>query len=167
MLIDFRSKRPQLEGDNYFIAENASVVGDVTLANNISIWYGAVVRADDGAISIGNNSNVQDNCVLHVDIGYDLVLGCNVTIGHAAVVHGCTIENNCIIGIHSTILNGAKIGKNCIVEANALVTQNKIIPNGSLVLGSPGKVVRTLTADEINTIQKSAEYYVDMITDYK
>uniref|UniRef100_A9A8P2 Carbonic anhydrase (Gamma family Zn(II)-dependent enzyme) n=1 Tax=Methanococcus maripaludis (strain C6 / ATCC BAA-1332) TaxID=444158 RepID=A9A8P2_METM6 len=144
------------------IAENAVVVGDVELGENVNIWYGAVLRADISKITIKNNSNIQDNCVVHGSINAPVFIGEDVSVGHAAVVHGCTIEENVIVGMNSTILTGAKIGKNSIIGANALVSQNKEIPPNSLVLGVPGKVVRTLTDEEVDSIRDNAKRYLEL-----
>ena len=144
------------------IAENAVVVGDVELGENVNIWYGAVLRADISKITIKNNSNIQDNCVVHGYINAPVFIGEDVSVGHAAVVHGCTIEENVIVGMNSTILTGAKIGKNSIIGANALVSQNKEIPPNSLVLGVPGKVVRTLTDEEVDSIRDNAKRYLEL-----
>ena len=123
-----------------FVADNATLAGDVTLAEESSVWYGAVLRADTARITIGAGSNVQDNAVLHTGPGLDVVVGRNVSIGHSAVVHGCTVGDDCLIGMHATILNGAVIGAGSLVAAGALVTENAVIPAGSLVVGVPGKV---------------------------
>ena len=139
-----------------YIAPNATVVGDVTLDNNTSVWYGAVLRGDCGAIRIGEGTNIQDNCILHSETS----IGKGCTVGHGAIVHGCNIEDNALIGMGAIILNGAKIGKNCIIAAGALVPQNKEIPDNSLVMGSPGKIVRQITEEEIAQNRKNAEHYI-------
>ncbi|MBA2862621.1 gamma carbonic anhydrase family protein [Methanococcus maripaludis] len=144
------------------IAKNASIIGDVELGENVNIWYGAVLRADISKITIKDNSNVQDNCVVHGSVGHPVYIGEGVSVGHAAVVHGCTIEDNVIVGMNSTVLNGAKVGKNSIIGANALVSQNKEIPPNSLVLGVPGKVVRTLTDEEVESIRENAKRYLEL-----
>lgn len=146
-----------------FVAENASVIGDVRLDSGASVWYGAVLRGDCGPIIIGKNSNVQDNCTVHCTVGgFNVTLGENVTIGHNAVVHGCTIGDNCLIGMGAVILNGAVIEKNCIVGAGALVTENKHFPENSLILGSPARVVRQLGEKDIAAITANAEEYVQL-----
>lgn len=153
-------------GKNVFIADGAIVRGDVTLDDYANIWFNAVVRADADSITIGKNSNVQDNCVLHVDIDAPLHIGDNVTIGHGAIIHGCTIGNNSLIGMGAIILNHAVIGKNCIIGAGALVTQNTVIPDNSFVIGSPAKVKRTVTDQEIDDITHNAIHYVNEAVAY-
>src|SRR5580704_8636209 len=135
------------EGE-YWIAPNAVVVGNVILKRNASVWFGAVLRGDNDPIVVGENSNVQDNAVLHTDVGQPLIIGANVTVGHMVMLHGCQIGDGSLIGIGSIVLNGAKIGRNCIIGASSLITEGKEIPDNSLVMGSPGKVVRTLTDEQ-------------------
>ncbi|MHB1099613.1 MAG: gamma carbonic anhydrase family protein [Burkholderiales bacterium] len=166
MIFRVAGKTPQLQG-GYFVAENATVVGNVVLGNNVSIWFGAVVRGDVDSIRIGENTNIQDGAVLHVDAGSPLEIGRGVTVGHAAVLHGCTVGDDTLIGIRSVVLNGAKIGKNCLIGANTLVTEGKIVPDGSLVVGSPGKVIRELTAAEIEAIRANARHYVENADQYR
>ncbi len=151
---------------NIFVAEGARLVGDVKLGNNTSIWFNAVLRGDLSSITIGENSNIQDNCTLHSDRPYPIIIGDYVSVGHNAVVHGCVIEDNCLIGINATILNNATIGENSIIGANALVTENTIIPPNSLVVGTPGKVIRELTINEINTLKSNAMEYVELSKTY-
>lgn len=149
--------------DNFksnFIAHDAILVGDIYLKENANIWFGAVARGDNERITIGKNSNVQDGCAMHTDMGFPLTIGENCTIGHRAIVHGCVIGDNSLIGMGAIILNGAHIGKNCIVGAGALVPEGKQIPDGSLVVGVPGKIVRPLSEEEIIGITKSAQSYV-------
>ena len=131
--------------ESCFIADNATIIGRVTLEDDCSVWYNAVVRGDDDEIIIGKGTNIQDGSVLHCDKGYPISIGAGVTIGHKAMLHGCIIGDNSLIGINAVVLNGARIGKNCLVGANALVKENMEVPDGSLVLGSPGKITRTLT----------------------
>lgn len=152
-------KTPILE-NNVYIAPGAVVRGDVTLGENTSVWFNAVVRAEAGSASIGKNTNIQDNCVLHVDHGADIRIGNHVTIGHGAIVHGCTIGNNTLIGMGTIILNHAVIGDNCMIGAGALITQNMVIPDNSLVIGHPGKILRAVTASEVEDIRQNADYYV-------
>jgi carbonic anhydrase/acetyltransferase-like protein (isoleucine patch superfamily) len=149
----------ECRGD-YWIAPNATVIGSVILENNASVWFNCVVRADHDTITIGENSQLQDGCVLHVDPGFPVTLGRNVSVGHMAVLHGCTVGDGTLIGIKAVVLNGARIGRNCLIGANALVTEGKEIPDGSLVIGSPGKVVRQLTEQEIDFVLDAARQYV-------
>lgn len=167
MIGEVSGKKPKFRGDNYFVAENAVVIGNVSIGNNVGIWFGAVVCGDEDAIIIGDDTNIQDNCVLHVDLNCKLVIGSRVTIGHAAVVHGCTIEDDCLIGMGAIILNGAIIGKNCIIGASALIPENKVIPERSVVMGTPGRIVRELNDEDIKMIQLSVRYYVKRMADYK
>ena len=143
------------------------VIGSVTLHPNASIWFNCVVRGDTDDLIIGENSNVQDGSVLHTDPGIKLRIGRDVTVGHMVMLHGCEIADNSLIGIKSVILNGAKIGRNCIIGANTLITEGKQIPDGSLVMGSPGKVVRPVTPQEIQFITGSAAHYVDNARRYR
>lgn len=145
---------------NVYIAPGAIVLGDITLGENSSIWFHAVIRAENASIFIGNNTNIQDNCVLHVDEGADIHIGNGVTVGHGAIIHSCTIGSNSLIGMGAIILNHAVIGKNCIVGAGTLITQNTIIPDNSLVIGSPGKIARTVTDSEIEDIRQNSAHYV-------
>lgn len=143
-----------------FIAPGALVIGDVTLGEESSVWYHSTVRGDDAPITVGKRTNIQDNTMLHVDKGIPLVIGEGCSIGHGAILHGCQIGDNTLVGMGAVILNQAKIGSNCIIGAGALVTQGKEIPDNSLVLGSPGKVVRSLTQEEIEKNQHNAQVYV-------
>ena len=145
-----------------FVADNATVRGDVTLGERSSVFFGAVLRGDRAPITIGSGTNIQDNCVVHVDYDYPVVVGQNVTVGHGAILHGCTVGDNTLIGMGAIVLNGARIGKNCIIGAGALVTQGTDIPDGSLAFGSPAKVVRALTADEIEENHRNAMHYVEI-----
>lgn len=142
------------------MAENATVVGDVTVAENVGLWYGAVLRGDLAPITVGAGSNIQDNAVVHVDIQCPTHIGKNVTVGHGAIVHGCTVEDTCIIGMGAILLNGCVIGQGSLVAAGALVTQGKVIPPGSLVMGSPARVVRSLTEEEAGHNMASALEYM-------
>ncbi len=145
----------------YWIAPNACVIGKVTLKKNASIWFGAVLRGDNDPIVVGENSNVQDHAVLHTDAGVPLEVGAGVTIGHRAMIHGAIIGDGSLIGIGAILLNGARIGRNCIIGAGALVTEGKVIPDGSLALGSPARVVRQVTAEEMIMLAASADHYVE------
>lgn len=161
MLYRLGTRIPQLVGAGHFIADNAAVIGSVTLENNVSVWFGAVLRGDNETLHIGANSNIQDGAVLHTDMGAPLNIAADVTVGHHAMLHGCTVGAGSLIGIKAVILNGAVIGKNCLIGANALVTEGKVIPDNSLVLGSPGKVARILTADEIAAMHANTAHYVE------
>jgi len=151
---------PEFVGDGHFIAANATVIGRVRLLPKTSVWFGSVLRGDNELIELGSGSNVQDGCVLHTDPGFPLTVGAGVTVGHRAMLHGCTVGDNTLIGIGSTVLNGARIGANCLVGANSLITEGKSFPDGSLILGTPARVVRSLTAEEIAAAGQSARHYV-------
>mgnify|MGYP003337099123 FL=1 len=161
------AERKVVTKGEHWIAPGASVIGSVTLENNASVWFNAVVRGDNEQITIGENSQVQDGAVLHADPGFPCTLGKNVSIGHLAMVHGCTVGDGTLVGIKSVILNGAVIGKNCLIGANALVGEGKVIPDGSLVIGSPGKVARKLTDEEIARINATAGNYVNRFKRYQ
>ncbi len=149
---------PQVDATAW-VAPDANVIGNVTLAAKSSVWFGCTLRGDNELISVGTGSNVQENCVFHTDPGCPLTIGENCTIGHKVMLHGCTIGDNSLIGMGATVLNGAKIGKNCLIGAGALITENKVIADGSLVMGAPGKVVRELDAAAIQGLTRSAEHY--------
>ena len=149
-----------------FIAEGARIVGDVEVGKNCSVWFNAVIRADSNAVKIGENSNVQDNAVIHTSKEYGVQIGDNVTVGHGAIVHGCTVENNVMIGMGAIILDGAVIGANSIIGAGALVTQGKVVPAGSLAFGNPMKIVRQLTEKEVQSIYDNAASYVKKAKNY-
>ena len=142
------------------VANNAVIVGDVKLGENVSIWYNAVLRGDDGSIEIGCSSNIQDGCILHPEPAFPVKVGESVTVGHRALLHGCTIEDGCLVGMSATVMNGAVIGRNSIVAAGALVTQGFTAPEGSLVMGAPARVRRALTPEEIRSLTESAAHYV-------
>ncbi|MDP2826091.1 MAG: gamma carbonic anhydrase family protein [Sulfuritalea sp.] len=152
-------RQPSL-GRDVWIAPNATIIGDVRLGDNASIWWNAVLRGDNDTITIGANTNIQDGSVLHADEGVPLTLGANVTVGHLAMLHGCTIGDETLIGIKSVILNKAAIGRHCIIGANSLIPEGKVIPERSLVMGSPGKVVRQLTDEEVARLRLAAQGYV-------
>lgn len=157
----------EIAGDDYFVADNATVVGSVKLENNASVWFNAVIRGDNELITVGENSNIQDGSVLHTDPGVPLTIGKNVTVGHKVMLHGCTIGDGSLIGINSVVLNGAKIGKGCLIGANSLVTEGKDIPDGSLVMGSPAKVIKQLTPEQQQGLLLSAETYVKNFKRFK
>ncbi len=158
MIRDLYNKKTKIDNDT-FIADSADVMGDVTIGKNSSIWYNVTVRGDLSYISIGEMTNIQDNAVVHVDDNEPCIIGDNVSVGHNAVVHGCTVEDNCLVGMGSIVLNGAVIGKGSMIAAGAVVLENAVIPPNSLVVGIPGKVVRELTEDEINKNIWNAERY--------
>jgi carbonic anhydrase/acetyltransferase-like protein (isoleucine patch superfamily) len=160
MFYDLKDKKPKNSGENW-VAPNANIIGDVTLEKNTSIWFNAVLRGDIENIHIGEGSNIQDGSVLHTDPGCPLKVGKDVTVGHLVMLHGCTIGDNSLIGIGAVILNKAKIGKNCIIGAKSLITENKIIPDNSLVIGSPGKVVREVTDEEKKSVLENTRHYQD------
>ena len=152
--------RPQLPEDaDIWIAPDANVIGKVVLETAVSIWFGSTLRGDNEVIHIGAGSNIQENCVMHTDMGYPLTIGVGCTIGHKAMLHGCTLGENTLIGMGATVLNGARIGKNCLIGAGALITEGKEIPDGSLVMGTPGKVIRQLDATTIQNLRQSALQY--------
>ncbi len=166
MIYDLEKNVPEISAASW-VAPNAIIIGKVKLEKNSSIWFNAVLRGDIEKIAIGENSNIQDGSVLHTDPGCPLTVGKGVTVGHMVMLHGCEISDDTLIGIGSTILNKAKIGKNCIIGANTLVTENKTIPDNSLVLGSPGKVIRKVTDEEIKVIRENAKHYVKNSKRYK
>ena len=161
MFLSFCGKFPRDEGA-VFVAPNATVQGDVVLRPGSTVWYGAVLRGDDGTLTIGENTNVQDNAVLHTGPGLDVTVGRGTSVGHGAVVHGCTVGDGCLIGMHATILNGAVIGDGCLIAAGALVPENMQVPAGSLVIGVPGKVVRPVSAAQAAAIKANEEEYLEL-----
>ena len=150
---------PKIDPDSW-IAPNATVIGEVQIAKGASIWWNCTLRGDTDLLSVGENSNIQDNSVLHTDPGIPLIVGKNVTVGHRVILHGCTVGDNSLIGMGSTLLNGAVIGKNCLIGANTLIPEGKVIPDRSLVVGLPGRIVRELTDEEVANLQLSADRYV-------
>lgn len=160
-IYDLDDKKVSLPGDGeYWVAENATVLGNVVLKPGASVWFNCVLRGDNDPITVGENSNIQDGSVLHTDDGVPLTIGNNVTVGHMAMLHGCTVGDNSLIGIGATVLNHAKIGKNCLIGAHALIPEGKEIPDNSLVMGAPGKVVRELGDDMEAVLKASADHYV-------
>ena len=150
-----------------WVADSAQVMGDVVLAENTSVWFGVVIRGDMSTITVGKDTNIQDNSVLHTDRDMPLVIGEGVTVGHQVVLHGCTVGNNSLIGIGAVVLNGVKIGNNCLVGAGALVTEGKEFPDGSMIIGSPAKAVRMLSPEQIEGLKMSAKHYVNNASRYK
>ena len=157
---------PQM-ADSTWVADSAQVIGDVVVEANASVWFGAVVRGDTATIHIGEGTNVQDASVLHADLGMPLTIGKHVTVGHQVMLHGCTIGDESLIGIGAIVLNGAKIGKNCLVGAGALVTEGKEFPDGSMIIGSPARVVKQLTPEQMQGLRKSAQHYIDNARRFK
>lgn len=152
---------PKLPAGFCWIAETAAVIGDVVVGEDVGIWFGAVLRGDNETIAIGEGSNVQEHCVFHTDLGYPLTIGKGCTIGHKAMLHGCTIGDNSLVGMNATVLNGAVIGRNCLIGAGALITEGKMIPDNSLVIGSPGKVARELGPEAEAMLAASARHYIE------
>ena len=167
MAIYSLGNRQPVLGHEAWVAPNATVIGDVRLGDNASIWWNAVVRGDNDTITIGAGSNIQDGSVLHVDAGVPLSIGDNVTVGHQVMLHGCTIGDESLIGIKSVILNRAVIGRHCIIGANSLIPEGKVIPERSLVMGSPGKIVRQLSDDEVARLLLAAQGYVENARRYR
>ncbi len=160
MIYQLGERRVQFASAEYFIAPNATLVGSIQVGHQASIWFNAVLRADQDSMVIGDGSNIQDGAVLHVDPGFPLTLGRGVTIGHHAMVHGCTVGDYSLIGIHAVVLNGAKIGKYCVIGANALVTEGMEIPDGSVVMGTPAKIRKTLSPEERIHLEHAANHYI-------
>ena len=158
MFYDLENKKLKNSGESW-VAPNATIIGDVTLEKNTSIWFNATLRGDIENLYVGEGSNIQDGSVLHTDPGYPLKIGKNVTVGHLVMLHGCTIGDNSLIGIGAVILNNAKIGNNCVIGAKSLITENKEIPDNSLVVGSPGRVIRKVTDEEVKAIKENAIRY--------
>jgi carbonic anhydrase/acetyltransferase-like protein (isoleucine patch superfamily) len=167
MLYELGARRLQLRGSGHYIAPDASVIGDVILEDRASVWFNVVIRGDNDTITIGAGSNVQDGSVLHTDAGVKLTLGPSVSVGHLVMLHGCTVGEGSLIGIKAVILNHAVIGRECLIGANALISERKVIPDRSLVLGSPGKVVRTLSDDEVADLYRAASQYVENAARYR
>ena len=166
MIYSLGKKKPVTNGENIFVAPSATGIGNVRLEPNASVWFGAILRGDNELITIGCGSNVQDGSVLHTDPGWPLTIGKNVTIGHMAMLHGCKVGDNSLIGIGTTIMNGAQIGANSIVGAHSLITEEKVFPNGVLIIGTPGQVVRDLESEEITSLANSAARYMEKAIEY-
>ncbi|WP_207063644.1 gamma carbonic anhydrase family protein [Motiliproteus sp. SC1-56] len=167
MIYHVDNRSVQFKSCRHFIADNATVIGSVELEENVSIWFNAVVRADNDLIRIGDHTNIQDAAVLHTDPGWPLHIGAYVTVGHKAMLHGCTVGDNSLIGINAVVLNGARIGRNCLIGANTLIPEGMEVPDGSLVVGSPGKVRRSLSDEEVAGIKANAEHYVANLNRYR
>jgi carbonic anhydrase/acetyltransferase-like protein (isoleucine patch superfamily) len=166
MIYQLDDRKPVFEGE-YFVAPNAAVIGSVVMRHNASVWWSVTLRGDNDVITLGENVNVQDGSVLHTDGGVPLVLERNVSIGHLVMLHGCTVRENSLIGIGAIVLNRVVVGRNCLVGAGSLIPEGKVIPDGSLVLGVPGKVVRSLTPEEIAMNTWIADHYVERATRYR
>jgi carbonic anhydrase/acetyltransferase-like protein (isoleucine patch superfamily) len=161
-IYELDGQRPDLPADErYWVAESAAVIGTVRLGREASVWYGATLRGDNEWIEVGERSNVQENCLLHTDIGFPLTVGAGCTIGHAVILHGCTIADNSLIGMGAIVLNGVKIGRNSLVGAGAVVTENKVFPDNSLIVGAPARAVRPVDEKILQLIVESAEFYIN------
>ena len=167
MIISLGNKKLKTSSEDYWIAPNATVIGDVTLSEDVSIWFGSTLRGDNEPIFVGEGSNIQEGSIIHTDPGFKCTIGNNVTVGHMAMLHGCEIGDGSLIGINSVILNGAKIGKNCIIGAKALITENAVIPDGSMVMGIPAKVKRELSEEEQQLPTLNSKFYVENYKRYK
>lgn len=152
---------------NYYVAPGAAVIGDILIGLDVSIWFNAVLRGDNDTIELGDGTNIQDGAVLHVDEGHPIKLGQRVSVGHKAVLHGCTVGDGSLIGMNAVVLNDAVIGKHCLIGANALITEGMEIPDGSLVLGSPGKVIKQLDDKALDMMDAGAQHYIDKIVQYR
>jgi len=161
MIYNLGELKPKIDKKTVWIADSADIIGDVVLEANVSVWFNVTIRGDNDTILIGQGSNVQDNTVIHTDLGIKVTIGKNVTIGHKVILHGSKIGENSIIGMGSVLMNNSTIGENCILGANSLVTEGKQFPANSLIMGSPAKVVRELSEDEIQFLKLSAEHYVE------
>jgi carbonic anhydrase/acetyltransferase-like protein (isoleucine patch superfamily) len=165
-IIDFKDKSPKIDA-TCFIADGCQIIGDVVMHPDSSIWFNSIARGDVCGIRIGSRTNIQDGCILHGDTGSDLIIGEGVTVGHRAILHGCSIGNDTLIGMGSIVLDGARIGSGCIIGAGALVTADTVIPDASLVLGIPGKIIRTLTDAEMEGIKANTKRYLLLKESYK
>ena len=165
-IYELDGRRPEV-AESAWVADSAQVMGNVVLGEHSSVWFGAVLRGDTETITLGAGSNIQDGSVMHADFGFPLTVGANVTVGHQVMLHGCTIGDESLIGIGAIVLNGAKIGKNCLVGAGALVTEGKEFPDGSMIIGSPAKVVRQLTPEQMEGLRMSAQHYIENARRFK
>ncbi len=166
MIYELSNVKPRI-ADSAWVAPNATVIGNVVLEADSSVWFNVVIRGDNDTMTIGERSNIQDGTVIHTDAGIPLTIGVGVTVGHQAMVHGCTIGDNTLIGIQAVVLNRAKIGKNCLIGAGSLIPEGKVIPDNSLVMGTPGKVVRELSEAEVQMLKMSADHYVQNARRYR
>ncbi|WP_374407528.1 gamma carbonic anhydrase family protein [Hydrogenophaga sp.] len=165
-IYELDGRRPSI-AESAWVADSAQVMGDVTLGEGASVWFGAIARGDSDRIVVGAGSNIQDGSVLHADDGLPMIVGERVTVGHQVMLHGCTIGDESLIGIGAIVLNGVKIGKNCLVGAGSLVTEGKEFPDGSMIIGSPAKVVRQLTPEQMDGLRRSAQHYMDNARQYR
>ena len=166
MIYSLGERRVEMRGD-FYVADNAAVIGSVVLGHEASVWFNSVVRGDNDVITIGDGTNIQDSAVLHVDEGFPLTLGTNVSVGHHAMLHGCTVEDGALVGINAVVLNKAVIGRGSLVGAGALIAEGKVIPECSLVVGSPGRIVRTLSEEDAAGIERIAHHYVEKARLYR
>ena len=161
-IYELDGQRPDLPADErYWIAETAAVIGTVRLKRDVSVWYGASLRGDNEWVEVGERSNIQENCILHTDIGFPLTIGTGCTIGHSVILHGCTIADDSLIGMGAIVLNGVKIGRHCLVGAGAVVTEGKVFPDNSLIVGAPARAVRPVDEKILQLIAESADFYVN------
>ena len=167
MFYELENRRPELVGDEQFVADNATVIGSVRLLEKSSVWFNVVIRGDNDVITVGPESNIQDGAVLHTDPGIPLDIGRGVTVGHKVMLHGCQIGDFTLIGINAVVLNGAKIGRHCLIGANTLVPEGMEIPDGSMVVGSPAKIKKQLTDQQMKMLEMSAAHYVQNAARYK
>lgn len=165
MIYNLGNRQVQMKGRHY-VAPGAMIIGSVEIGVDVSIWFNAVIRGDNDQINIGSGSNIQDGSVLHVDTGYPMSIGSNVTVGHKVMLHGCSIDDNSLIGMNAVVLNGAQIGKNCLIGAHALVTEGMVVPDNSLVLGAPAKIIKPVTEEMSANIASAAKHYQDKIALY-
>lgn len=166
MIIEYQGNMPEIHS-SCFVADNAAVIGNVKLKKNASIWYGTVIRGDDNFISIGEDTNIQDNCTIHINRYCPTIIGDGVTVGHGAIVHACTIGNNVLIGMGAIILDGAEIGDNAIIAAGSVIPPGKKIPSNVMVIGSPGKITRELAEEEVLSLRATAQHYVELSNKHK
>jgi carbonic anhydrase/acetyltransferase-like protein (isoleucine patch superfamily) len=167
MIYTLAERRVELRGSGHFVAHNATVIGTVVLESESSVWFNAVIRGDNDIITIGERSNIQDGSVLHTDEGFPLAIGPSVTVGHLAMLHGCTVGEASLVGLRAVILNGAVIGRECLIGAGTLIAEGKVIPDRSLVVGVPGRIIRMLTDQEVAGIRHSADHYVENARRYR
>ena len=167
MIYSLGEKKPSFDVDSVWIADSADLIGDVVLNKDVSVWFNVTMRGDNDTITIGEGTNIQDNTVIHTDEGIKVNIDENVTVGHKVIIHGASIGTNTVVGMGSVVMNHAKIGANCIIGANSLITERKEFPDNSLIMGSPAKVVRELTEEEISVLVFSAKHYIDKSKTYK